>query len=933
MSWPATHVSAPLLERDVELVAVDTALEGVRGGHGRVLLVEGAPGIGKSTLLGVTRERAYDAGFTVLQATCDELESAFPFGLAIHLLEPALTTERRSELFEGPARLAAALFDPGVTEAVPAAADASFARIHGLTWLCANLSAAGPLLLCVDDAQWADAPSVAWLRYAARRLEGLSVLLAVATRTGEPDSSEQAVRELAAAPGSAVLRPAPLSEEAADELARLTLGDSAGTGVARACHRASGGNPFFLGELLADRASRDQVDVSGDGASFVPESVSAAVGRRLDRLPPPAVELARALAVLGDPASLHQAAAIAGLEPDEAAVAADALGEAGLVAPGLPPRFAHPIVRGSVQAAIPAARRALLHRQAAEMLADERAKPELVAGHLLECEPAPSDWGVAALRESARRALGNGAPAAAVRYLERALPELPRDSPRGELLLELGQAQIDAGDPASVGVIEEAVLANGELDRVEALRELGRARAVFGQLGEAADAFDRASAAAGDERPDLRLAVEAEFASIRLTMSRDPGVIERLGRFREELTGRTGGERLLMAVAAFADAQANLPSGPSADLAERALAEWDEHSLRSASLCFYNGIFALLYADRYDAADRFLEEALNDARRRGSPTAVMNASWLRAWIRLRRGHLADAVAEATSVDDPHSESSGPSGPLIRAVLVETLVERGALDEAEAVLGPEAEGEVAGLFIFNPVLYSRGLLRIARGRTEDGLSDVRDAGAPGGVVPAAFPWRSTAAVAMLTLGADGEARELAAEELELARAYGAPRALGIALRAMGLVEGANGIDLLRESVSVLESSPARLEHARALCDLGAAVRRAGSRAEAREPLRLAVDAAQRCGGQLVADRAHAELVASGARPRTKALSGRDALTPSELRVAQMAAEGKRNRDIAQDLFITVRTVEGHLSHAYTKLEITSRDELKAALDRA
>jgi DNA-binding CsgD family transcriptional regulator len=931
MIWPAAHARAPLLERESELSAVDSAVEDALDGRGRTLLIEGPPGIGKSTLLAATRERAGAAGFQVLHATCDELESAFPFGLAIHLLEPALGSDARGEVFEGPAGLAAELFESGPADDAAGAGDASFARIHGLTWLCANLSARGPLLLCADDAQWADGPSVAWLRYVARRLEGLSVLVAVVTRTGEPDSAEESVRELRAAPGAVVLRPAPLSEGAADELARLALGEDAAAEVARECHRASAGNPFFLGELLSELAARTPDDQAEYASELVPESVSAAVARRLARLPPSAATLAQALAILSDPAPLALAGALAGLDDRDAAAAVDGLAQAGLVSPGLPPRFAHPIVRGSVRAEIPAATCALLHRRAAEVLAQQRAKPELVAGHLLECEPEPCGWGSAALRESARRALGNGAPAAAARYLRRALGELPADAPRGPLLLELGRAQIDAGDPASIDVIEEALLADDSLDQVEALRELGRARAVFGRLGEAAEAFDRASAAAGEERPDLRLAVEAEFASIRLTLSRDSQVIERLGRHREGLTGRTGGERLLMAVAAFADAQANLPSGPSADLAERALAEWDEHSLQSASLCFYNGIFALLYADRYDAADRFLDEALRDARGRGSPTAVINASWLRAWIRLRRGLLAEAQAEATSVDDPHSESSGPSGPLMRAVLVETLVERGALDEAEAVLGDEAEGEVAGVFIFNPLLYSRGLLRLASGRIEEGVADVRTAGAPGGVVPAAFPWRSTAAVALLSLGAVEEARRLAREELELARAYGAPRALGIALRAMGLVEDDDRVDLLRQAVGVLEASPAQLEHARALCDLGAALRRTGTPAQAREPLRLAMDIAHRCGGRLVADRAHDELVATGARPRTKALSGRDALTPSELRVAQMAAEGRRNRDIAQDLFITVRTVEGHLSRAYTKLEITSRDALRAALE--
>jgi DNA-binding CsgD family transcriptional regulator len=194
-----------------------------------------------------------------------------------------------------------------------------------------------------------------------------------------------------------------------------------------------------------------------------------------------------------------------------------------------------------------------------------------------------------------------------------------------------------------------------------------------------------------------------------------------------------------------------------------------------------------------------------------------------------------------------------------------------------------------------------------------------------------PWRSDAALAHLALGARAEARALAAEEVALAQAYNAPRTLGIALRAAGLAEGGRrGIELLRQAVGVLEGSGARLEHARAMTDLRAALRRAGQRAESRETLRPALDLAHRCGALALTERARTELVAAGGRPRRLVLSGLDSLTPSERRVAQLAAVGLSNRDIAQNLFITTRTVEGHLTHAYHKLAITSREQLPAAL---
>jgi DNA-binding NarL/FixJ family response regulator len=159
----------------------------------------------------------------------------------------------------------------------------------------------------------------------------------------------------------------------------------------------------------------------------------------------------------------------------------------------------------------------------------------------------------------------------------------------------------------------------------------------------------------------------------------------------------------------------------------------------------------------------------------------------------------------------------------------------------------------------------------------------------------------------------------------------PRELGIALRAAGLAEGGDrGIERLSESVQVLEVSPAVLEHARALADLGASLRRRGQRSHAREPLRRALDLAHRCGATALADRAHAELVATGARPRRAVFTGLDALTASERRVAEMAAEGLTNRQIAQALFVTEKTVESHLGQTYRKLEIGSRSELPHAL---
>jgi ATP/maltotriose-dependent transcriptional regulator MalT len=195
------------------------------------------------------------------------------------------------------------------------------------------------------------------------------------------------------------------------------------------------------------------------------------------------------------------------------------------------------------------------------------------------------------------------------------------------------------------------------------------------------------------------------------------------------------------------------------------------------------------------------------------------------------------------------------------------------------------------------------------------------------------WRS--ALALAIAGEErAEALRLADAELADARRLGFARPAGIALRTRGmLASGERGLSDLREAAEVLAGCGARLEHARALVELGAALRRANQRAAAREPLRTGLDLAYRCGATRLAQRAREELQATGARPRRAVLTGLEALTASERRTAELAAAGMSNPEIAQALFVTLNTVEGHLRHAYQKLSISSRGQLPTALRSA
>jgi DNA-binding CsgD family transcriptional regulator len=275
-------------------------------------------------------------------------------------------------------------------------------------------------------------------------------------------------------------------------------------------------------------------------------------------------------------------------------------------------------------------------------------------------------------------------------------------------------------------------------------------------------------------------------------------------------------------------------------------------------------------------------------------------------------------------------------PLAFGVLADVLVERGQLDEAATTLAAAgADGTLPESFGSFPLLSARAMLRLATGNFRaaavDALASGRALDTVGFRNPSVARWREQAALALLGVGDAAEARRLAAEQLALARRWGSARAVGCALRASGLTKGGSaGLGLLRESCAVLDSSPAMLERARSYVELGSALRRAGQRVDARTVLRLGGDLARRCGAMLLAQRAHEELLAAGAKPRSTALSGVESLTPSERRVAAMAAEGMGNREIAQALFVTLRTVEMHLSNAFRKLDISSRTQLVDAL---
>jgi DNA-binding CsgD family transcriptional regulator len=388
---------------------------------------------------------------------------------------------------------------------------------------------------------------------------------------------------------------------------------------------------------------------------------------------------------------------------------------------------------------------------------------------------------------------------------------------------------------------------------------------------------------------------------------------------------------MLAAIAAIAWTYAGRPADECAEMCLAALAGGELIEADTAVIGL-GVILQLVYADREEASVA-LDEALAVAHRRGSLFSLSVIHLWRGLMLYRRGELADAEDELRTA--AHEFDLYGYDPVAvqanSAYLAATLIERGDRDGAWRALDAGAS-PADDSYWQRWWLIIRLQLLVADGRAEEALeaADELERRSCWMTNPAIGPWRLLKAEALALLDRHDEALAHAQTDLELARRFGAPGMVGIALRVLGTLEREAGLEHLREAVAVLHDSSARLEHAKALAALGAALRRSGSRSEAREPLREALDLAERCGAEALAEQAREELSATGARPRRAVLHGVDALTPSELRVARMAAEGRTNREIAQALFVTIRTVEMHLTHGYQKLDISSRAELSDAL---
>ncbi|WP_406442031.1 LuxR C-terminal-related transcriptional regulator [Streptomyces sp. NBC_01613] len=897
-----------------------------RAGAGGLVLLRGATGTGRTTVLEAAADAALAHGMRVLRARCSPGDAAVPFAAVLQLLGPVPEFEQSGST--GSERELGAL----LRRVLDSYADES------------------PLLVAVDDVHLADAPSYRWLVESARHVDRLAlpILLAVTERSQyDIDPPTPGFTHTLSPAHVRTHTLAPLTARSAAELVRAEFPGASQAWI-DGCVRAGAGSPLLLRALLHDLGAQgDHPAVPETSAALYPGEYQAAVSWWLDSAGPGTSEVARALAVLDEGWDLNTPAPV-GLGPpaeglaallaelagaDPARVAGWLTATTGLGAlhpdPGGRPRYAHPLLRDAVLTGVPVARRRAAHRTAAEAMLHGGATTETVARQLLLSDAVGDSWAPGVLQDAVSLALREGRTDDAVAFLRRALEEPLPDQRRQRLLTELGSLEC-AGRESSAGIprLTEALrLPGAPQDRVRAAMALGTALAGRGRPRAAVDllrAVDEQLADEGDLAGILQSAsalLSEQDQTVRREVYRR--LCDRAERAPELLGPAT--RALLVRYAATA----GLTSADDAMQRLRALLAEPSDPLTEPFLVGTAAAVAQ-WADELDEAEQLVERGL--AGQRPGLLHPMHLALLstRADIAAARGEYGRLPAEPPLLPD-----TGPSNAHAHTLIA--LVETGRTAEARRLADGFDLREAPDSWELNRFLYARGLQRAAAGDPAGALHDFLECGrrqsARKVVSPVVTPWRSAAAECRLALGSPREALALAEEELRLAREWGTPRPVGRALRTLGTVTGGRrGLELADEAVRVLRDAPAATEPelVAALIAQGRQLTAAGDRARARDCLREAAERAERLGALRLRTRAEEALREGGARRAAVVRTGSGSLTGSELRIAQLAAGGRTNTEIADLLHLARRTVETHLTSTYKKLGIRRRVELRDAL---
>ncbi|MFF6850422.1 helix-turn-helix transcriptional regulator [Streptomyces antimycoticus] len=922
---------ANLFEWENHLSALREMLRGATQGRGRLALVSGAVASGKTTLLNTFAEQAIESGALLLEATGSRAERDLPFGIIRKIFDNgAMPSGVRSEVI--------ALLDGNGLESTAAG------RMHVMSQISSVLLRMvddRTLVVLVDDVHCGDDQSLQFLLHLARRVRQAKVLIVLTESPRLRQEQFTFHAELLRQPNCVRMRLHMLTESGVAEALSGSLSATVAARLAPECHRVSGGNPMLLRALLEDwRTVGEHGEAQQRPAPG--EAFAHAVLGCLHRGEPEVLEVARGVAVLGDARSPRLLGQLLDLSVSTVQQGVQDLHQCAILEHNA---FRDEVARTAVLDATPANARDALHVRAARLLHADGASALDVARQLVSARQDGERWTVPVLREAAEFALVEEELEFALRCLEQAHHACGFGPERTALKARLVSIAWRIGPAAAESHLPE-LLADAERGRL-APRDVAPITSYLvwsGRLDAAADAVAALARSAGTgDDPAMTAAVSA--SAQWLTML-SPPLRDRLPTVGTGVTAATGAPRDL-AYLAYAHAAATMSAALTEGQADRAVIEAERvlqrHHLSDSTLQpLVIALLALVLAGRLDLALSWCERLLGECSARRVPTWQALLSAVRAEIALRQGDLQVAAHQARSAMSRISvQGWGVGIGLLLSTLIQAETGMGHYDEAMALLEQPLPDELFQTLPGLLYLRARGRCHLATGRYHAALGDFTAAGelmeAWRMDMPLLTPWRVDAAETWLALGDPKRARALAEEQLRLGPED--PRLRGALLVVLARTdELKRRVPRLKEAVEILEGGDDRIQLAIALGELGRAYRSLGDFNRGRVFVRKAWHVAKTCGAdplcrELMPRHADAgELAAAAAQPGQGAEQQRDveALTEAEVRIAVLAAHGNTNREIASKLFVTVSTVEQHLTRIYRKLNVKRRRDLPAKL---
>ncbi|WP_460793961.1 LuxR C-terminal-related transcriptional regulator [Nocardioides pacificus] len=905
-----------LLERDAELAALTKVMSRAMGGHGSLLAVTGPPGIGKSRLLAHARNRGMVDGWRILDCRLGPLSSDVAHSVLWSWFgDLALRGSVGSHPFDGPGA-AITDFCSGRTRTV---AD----LVYAVRWVLEEISGDQAILLLVDDLEHADVGSREVLELLAPALGSLPCVLAYAVA----DAAQAPGRMLDA---SQELSLRPLQESGTATLVRGARPDLAPTDAAP-LHRLSGGVPFVLRELLSE-----------DRPGAAPDGVAGVAARCIEALPAPLLETARVAALVGADVGVSLLSAVVRRPPEPVLEDFEELIDRRVLAvDGELVRVRHPLLTDALTGGLTADERADWHARIAAVLTGLDTPAELVAPHLLRSRQGADPRVREVLADQGRRALHAGDPSLALRLLQRALAEGADRRARIELLAAMARTRAELGEvDAAVSLWEEAALLADEDSGGDALRiEAAGALTFASRADDARRMYDALLADRPHDRAWCHLAARATLACLVQGADLPPDAFDLPGVETLTEVPATQKEGLALTTAAAMHALRGGTASECRRAALRGIATGFvlEEEVTPGPLWLAAAVLA--WTGAFQEGENIFSEAVAVAQDRGSTLAFAQQSSCRGYLRARMGLVSEAMFDLEVALRPLARPSDgvpvpPRADVAAALasLVECHIAHGDLELATACAEPLA------VLARNPglggavALQALGDLAAAAGDDEGALRHYTHVGEQlrGGIDnPAVLAWRIGAALSLVRLGRVADAVALGREDLRIAREFGAPFAIAQALRAMAAIDPtADRVGVLREALAVLGDTPAPRLAAQIATDLAGMLVLTGGADEA-EVVGLLRSAEQYAGDQELRplqDRARRLLARLGQPARRSRSEAVATLTSAERRVAGLAAEGLTNRQIAQQLFVTVKAVEWHLSNTYRKLGIRSRSRL-------